>query len=101
MKIDKDVVLAIVIGVIIGGLSAFFVFFLPKLTSKTPPEKEKKEMTQEEPVSTPAPPSPLIVESPQDEAVFSEEETSVSGKPGILSITDAGNSLLLSLCARR
>jgi len=87
MKVDKDVVLAITIGVAIGGLTAFFVFFLPKIAPKTSPKTEQEETVKKEELTPPLTPSALLtIESPQDGAIFSEDKISVSGKtkPGAL-----------------
>lgn len=86
MKLERDVVIAIIIGVLIGTLAAFIIFFLPKFFPK--PTPKLKEVTKRE--EQPTPPSItsalLTLESPQDEAVFSEDEIWVSGKtkPGAL-----------------
>lgn len=85
MKIEKDVILAVFVGVLIGGLSAFLILFLPNFLPKTFPKTEKEEAIRKEEL-TPAPPVFLTLENPQDEAIFSENEISVSGKtrPGAL-----------------
>jgi len=85
MKIEKDVILAVLIGVLIGGLSAFLILFLPNFLSKPLPKMEKGETIRKEEL-TPAPRVFLTLENPQDEAIFSENEVSVSGKtrPGAL-----------------
>lgn len=84
MKIDKDVILAIVIGVLVGGVTAFFVFFLPKFLPKSPSQTENaetvREEEEEEEASSPVSSSFLTLENPQNEAIFSEDEITVSGK---------------------
>ena len=81
MKIDKDVILAIVIGVLVGGVTAFFVFFLPKFLPKSPSQTENAETVREEQsTSSPVSSSFLTLENPQNEAIFSEDEITVSGK---------------------
>lgn len=81
MKIEKDVIVAIIVGVLVGGLAAFFVFFFPKFFPKTAPPREKEalEIKKEDSFSPPSS-FTLTVESPQGEAIFSEEKITVSGK---------------------
>ena len=81
MKVDKDIILAIIIGIFVGGLTAFSVFFLPKFLSKTPSQTENVEtVMEEEPAPSPISSSFLTLENPQNEAIFSEDEITVSGK---------------------
>lgn len=78
MKLEKDVLIAIIVGLVVGGVVAFLFFFLPKIfpkTSRQPP------VTQEEQLSPPTATSAfLTLENPTDGAIFTEGETLISGK---------------------
>jgi len=79
MKIDKDIIVAIIIGVLVGAIAAVAVFFLPNLLSKKEaPNPETKETT----IVSPSPAASLFLtlENPQDQAIFAENEISVSGR---------------------
>lgn len=80
MKIEKDVLVAIIVGVVIGGLTAFFILFLPKHFPKTGQSEDRGEPFKEEATASPAATYPLTIESPKEEEVLSEEKITVSGK---------------------
>lgn len=81
MKIEKDVILAIIIGIILGNLAAFFLLVLPKYFPKPPSSSQKEEMITEK--KTTPPPQPLealTVTAPKDETISAEEKITISGK---------------------
>lgn len=89
LRVEKDVILAIMVGILIGGLTALFTLFLPKFIKKQLPKsgQQVKEAGKEEiaPIFV-APSYSFTVESPEDEAMFSQDKISVLGNslPGAL-----------------
>lgn len=75
MKIEKDVFVAIIAGVIIGALTAFCFIFLPKHLPKKDFQNQEQPFEEET-----APTYPLTIESPKEEELFFEEKVVVSGR---------------------
>lgn len=80
MRVEKDVIIAVIIGILIGSLAALAIFFLPKFLAKPSFKLKKEEVVKKEVTISPTPSFFLNIKSPQDEALFLENKILVSGK---------------------
>jgi len=82
----KEVIIAIFLGFALGLVITFGIWQANKALKKQKPEKEVTPITVEETKPSPSPSFSLEIFSPEDQAIYNENKTLVTGKtqPGSL-----------------